>query len=216
VTSTERKPRAASQAKQRLDEIAYQLFCERGINAVGIDELIEKSGVARMTLYRHYKSKEDLILAFLDLRVKRWAFDWLAGESTRRARNPRTRLLTIFDLFDEWFQESDFRGCQVVNVLIQSEFGGRPQRAAAGKLADLRIMLASWASEAGFENSAALALSWHSLMMGSIIAAQSGEMRAAITARRTGELILKSWPRKEALPKKPSRSPIGEQNKFRR
>jgi len=202
VTSPEQKPRVASRAKQQLDEAAYKLFSEKGINAVGIDELIETSGVARMTMYRHYKSKEDLILAFLDLRVERWAFDWLVGESAKRAKEPSARLLTIFDLFDEWFQESDFRGCQVVNVLIQSEFGGRTQRAAAGKLADLRIMLAAWASEAGFENSAELALSWHVLMMGSIIAAQSGEMGAAITAKRTGALILKNWPRKRALSKK--------------
>jgi len=189
-----RKLRPESKAKQRLDETAYRLFSERGINAVGIDELISQSGIARMTMYRHYKSKDDLILAFLDLHVKRWAFDWLVAGVIGRTTTPVARLLAIFDLFDEWFQEEDFRGCQVVNALIQSNFGSRTHAAAAQKLADLRKLIGSWATEAGLADADALAFTWHILMMGSIIAAQGGEQSAALKAQRTGASILKQWP----------------------
>ena len=45
---------------------SYELFSQRGIQAVGVDELIEKAGVAKATLYRHFPSKDDLVLAFLE------------------------------------------------------------------------------------------------------------------------------------------------------
>jgi len=193
------KLRPESKAKRRLDETAYRLFSERGINAVGIDELIAQSGIARMTMYRHYKSKDDLILAFLDLRVKRWAFEWLVAGVMRRTKTPEARLLAIFELFHEWFQEEKFRGCQVVNVLIQSNFGSRTHAGAAWKLADFRSVIGSWATEAGLADAEAFALTWHIFMMGSIIAAQSGEHHAALKAHRIGASVLKSWPRQESV-----------------
>jgi len=193
--------RRESQAKQSLDETAYKLFSEKGINLVGIDELIARSGVARMTLYRHYKSKEDLVLAFLDLRVKRWAFEWLEAEATKRTKTPSARLLAIFDLFDEWFQESDFRGCQVANVLIQSKFEGRVHSAAARKLAEMRSLVGHWATESGLAKPGEFALTWHILMMGSIVAAQAGERTAAVEAKRAAALVLKAWPRRKTAKK---------------
>src|SRR5215212_3698030 len=61
-----------SDARSRILEAAYELFSRRGIRAVGIDAIIRESGVARMTLYRHFKSKDELVLAYLELREARW------------------------------------------------------------------------------------------------------------------------------------------------
>ena len=72
-----------------------------------------------MTLYRHFASKDALVLAFLERREQRWTKDWLQAEVERRATEPGERLLAIFDVFDEWFHRPDFEGCSFVNVLLE-------------------------------------------------------------------------------------------------
>jgi AcrR family transcriptional regulator len=204
-----RKPRRPSKAKQRLDESAYKLFVAKGVSAVGIDELITHSGVARMTLYRNYKSKDDLILTFLDLHEKRWAVEWLASEVTQRTTDPIRRLLTIFDLFDEWFQESGFRGCPLIKTLIESKFGGPAHRAAAQKLSNIRSLVEGWARDANLVGASDFAKMWKLLMRGSIIAAHEGELDSGATAKRAAMLILQSWPRQKSARKKPPKKKQG-------
>jgi len=189
-------------AKQRLDEAAYELFSKRGTRAVGVDEVIKHCGVARMTLYRYYKSKEDLILAFLELREKRWTFDWLVAEATRHTTSPRARLLVIFDLFDEWFHEKDFRGCPLINVMVESEFGGATHRAAARKLATIDAVLRNWATEAKLTDAEDFARMWQILIKGSIISARAGHLRAADKAKYAAALVLKDWPKKSRATRK--------------
>src|SRR5262245_31080619 len=94
--------RAGSSARDRVLAAAYDLFSRHGIRAVGIDAIIEHSQVARMTLYRHFESKEELVLAFLRQRESLWTTAWLTVEVERRAATPRERLLAIFDVFGEW------------------------------------------------------------------------------------------------------------------
>ena len=117
--ATAPRDRPASAARERILEAAYDLFSHQGVRAVGIDAIIERSGVARMTLYRHFASKDALVLAFLERREERWTKEWLQGEVERRSAAPGERLLAIFDVFDEWFQRSDFEGCSFVNVLLE-------------------------------------------------------------------------------------------------
>jgi AcrR family transcriptional regulator len=185
-----------------LDDSAYELFSAKGVNAVGIDELVTHSGVARMTLYRNYKSKDDLILAFLDLHEKRWTVEWLATEVERRTTDPIERLLAIFDLFDEWFQESGFRGCALINTLIGSEFGGSGHRAAAQKLSNIRSLVEGWARDANLVGARDFAKMWKLLMRGSIIAAHEGDLNSGKNAKRAATIILKSWPRLKPTRKK--------------
>jgi AcrR family transcriptional regulator len=64
-------------ARARILDAAYELFARNGIQAVGIDSVISRSGVARQTLYRHFASKQDLVLAFLERREQEWTRRWL-------------------------------------------------------------------------------------------------------------------------------------------
>lgn len=107
-------------ARSRILEAAYELFSRQGIRAVGIDAIIRRSGVARMTLYRNFGSKDELVLAFLERREQRWTRDWLQQEAERRAADPAERLLAIFDVFDDWFRHDDFEGCSFINVLLET------------------------------------------------------------------------------------------------
>src|ERR671911_3197622 len=112
----ERRPGAP---RERVLDTAYELFSRRGIRAVGIDEVVARAGVAKATLYRHFPSKNDLVLAFLERREQRWTREWVEAEARRRGSTPELRLLAIFDLFDEWFRDSDFEACSFINVLLE-------------------------------------------------------------------------------------------------
>ena len=181
----------APEARERILEAAYDLFSREGIRAVGIDAIIEQSGVARMTLYRHFGSKDALVLAFLERREQRWTRDWLQQEVSRRAVAPRDRLLAIFDVFDEWFQRHDFEGCSFINVLLEiADPQSELHRASADYLAKIRSFVAGLAAEAGVADPEGLAHKWHILMKGSIVAAGEGDHSAARRAREVAALVL--------------------------
>jgi AcrR family transcriptional regulator len=92
-----------SEVRARILETAYELFSRRGVRDVGINEVIERAHVTKATLYHHFALKDDLVVAFLDLREKRWMRGWVQTEARRRADTPEQELLAIFDLYDEWF-----------------------------------------------------------------------------------------------------------------
>ncbi|MGH3021140.1 MAG: helix-turn-helix domain-containing protein, partial [Gaiellaceae bacterium] len=73
-----------SEARERILDSAYELFSRRGIRDVGIDEIVEHSGVAKATLHRHFRSKDELVLAFLVRREELWTREWLEAEARRR------------------------------------------------------------------------------------------------------------------------------------
>ena len=189
VTANTREKSAG--ARERILEAAYDLFSRHGIRAVGIDTIIERSGVARMTLYRHFPSKDALALAFLELREERWTKSWLQHEVEQRAADPGQRLLAIFDVFDSWFQRDDFEGCSFINVLLEISEPAHPlHRASADYLASIRDFIESLAAAAGIADSEGFARQWHILMKGSIVAAGEGDHQAARRAKEIGALLL--------------------------
>jgi AcrR family transcriptional regulator len=185
-----RAPR--SDAGERVREAAYELFSRYGLRAVGVDAVIEQSGVAKMTLYRHFASKEDLILDFLATREQRWTEGFVMAEAERRATEPHLRLLAIFDAFDGWFQRDDFEGCSFINVLLETPDEASPvHRASVEHLANIRAFLARLAREAGIDDPESFAREWHLLMKGSIVAAAEGDRHAARRAQRVGAMLLR-------------------------
>jgi AcrR family transcriptional regulator len=181
----------AGDARQRLLTAAYELFARQGVQAVGIDAIIERSGVARQTMYRHFGSKQDLVLAFLARREELWTYGWLATEVRRRSDDPRERLLTIFDVFDEWFRTPGFEGCSFINVMLEHPDERHPlHQAAAEYLAHIREFLAGLAIDAGIADPEPFAHQWHILMKGSIVAAGEGDRDAALRGQRLGALLL--------------------------
>jgi AcrR family transcriptional regulator len=177
----------------RVLQAAYDLFCHEGINAVGIDRIVAEAGVAKASLYRHFRSKEELVLAVLDLREKLWRVDWLEAEVERRAPPGKERLLAIFDLFDEWFRRDDYEGCLFINTLLEVHDRDNPINAAAAeKRARIRAVLRRWAEEAGIAEPETFVWKYQMLMTGAIVAAHDGEIdarwtRSAATALLEGE-----------------------------
>src|SRR4051812_44628772 len=111
--------RAQGDVRQRILDTAYNLFSHRGIRAVGVDEVIERAGVAKATLYRHFPSKDDLVVAFLDLREERWLREFLEQGATRLGGTPEEQILALFEVLDAWFRTDDYEACSFINTLLE-------------------------------------------------------------------------------------------------
>jgi AcrR family transcriptional regulator len=177
-------------ARERILSTAYRLFASRGIRDVGVDELVASSGVANATFYRHFHSKSDLAMAFLERREQVWTLGLVEGEARRRGTTPRGRLLAIFDVFDEWFHRDDFEACTFINVLLEMGAGHPLGRASIDYLANIRQVVQTLAEEAGLHDPEEFSHSWHILMKGSIISAAEGQQASAARARRMAERLI--------------------------
>ncbi len=144
-----------------------------------------------MTLYRHFASKDALVLAFLERREERWTKGWLQREVEARTDDPAERLLAIFDVFDGWFQQPDFEGCSFINVLLEiADPANELHRASTDYLARIRTFVEGLAAAAGIADPEAFARQWHILMKGSIVSAGEGDRWAARRAQEIGGLLL--------------------------
>lgn len=182
-----------SDARRRILDSAYDLFSRRGVRDVGIDEIVVRSGVAKATLYRHFRSKDDLVVAFLARREELWTHEWLEAEARQRGETPEEQLLAIFDVFDGWFRQGDFEGCSFINVLLEMRNGHPAGTASAAFLENIRSLLRRFAEEADLREPEAFAHSWHILMKGAIVAAGEGDVDAAQRAKRMGRLLIEQY-----------------------
>jgi AcrR family transcriptional regulator len=105
-------------ARDRIMQAASTLFYQEGVQNVGIDRIIAESGVAKMSLYNHFKSKDALIAAWLEQRDTNWR-EWFQNTVEKRATEPAERLLAMFDALEEWFSQPDFRGCAFINSSVE-------------------------------------------------------------------------------------------------
>jgi AcrR family transcriptional regulator len=191
LVAPERRDGEAAKPRERILDAAYDLFSKRGIRAVGTEEVLAQAGVAKSTLYRHFPSKEALVLAFLQRREQRWTREFVLAAATGRGSTPRERLLAVFDVFDEWFHRDDFEGCSFINVLLEMGDVESPLgKASAAHLEYIRSVVRTLAEEAGVQDSETFAHSWHILMKGSIVAAGEGDELAGKRARAMGEDLL--------------------------
>ena len=106
--------------RDELVDTALRLFYTRGFNATGIDKILAEAGGAKMTLYKHFRSKEELILAALNRRDEQFR-NWLMGEMEKASPRPRERLLAMFDALEDWFNGRAFKGlgfngCAFINA----------------------------------------------------------------------------------------------------
>jgi AcrR family transcriptional regulator len=172
--------------RERLERAAYDLFSRQGVRSVGVDTVISEANVAKMTLYRNFSSKDELILAFLRRREELWTDAWLRAEVSRRVSDPIDRLLMVFELLDEWFREPDFTGCPFITTMLEHpDHASMVRRASVAHLATVREFLRELAEAAGVSDPEALARQCQLLMHGAIVAAVGGDPDAA---RRAGEL----------------------------
>src|SRR3954449_9005346 len=105
--------------RERLVAAAIELFYRHGFGAVGVDQVISTAGVTKTTFYKHFDSKDDLMVAAVQRRdewesaARRRAVKKIAGN------DPRRQLLAIFDVLDEWFNHPEFKGCIFITAAVE-------------------------------------------------------------------------------------------------
>ncbi len=179
--------------RERIGRAAYDLFSRGGTQSVGVDAVIARAGAAKMTLYRNYPSKDDLIIDFLQRRERIWTHEWLRAQALERGSTAGEQLLAIFDVFGDWFAGPGFDGCAFLTTMVEVKDIDSPvRRASVEHLANIRAFITELADRAGIEDPDAFARQWHILMKGSIMAAHEGDVDAAARARELGVLLLRS------------------------
>jgi AcrR family transcriptional regulator len=120
-------------AREKILTTASKLFYRHGINSVGVDEIVRRSGVTKMTLYKHFASKDILATSCLNEIHQQWNSWFLERVKVRGAsvKTPDKRVLAIFDVLEEWFQTSGFRGCPFINTVAEIGERNHPARKAA-------------------------------------------------------------------------------------
>ena len=99
-----------AEKREHLIDVAAEIFNRTGYHAAGIDHVIEEAGIAKTTLYRHFGSKDDLIVAVLK-KIDAQFREEMRAFVGRGSRSPRQRLLATFDYLADWFRRKTFYGC---------------------------------------------------------------------------------------------------------
>ena len=185
----------ASAKREALLTTAAELFSRQGYRAVGIDTLLAEAGVAKMTLYKQFGSKEELIAAVLE----RLAGEISSGLSARLAAAPggsRQRILAVFDWLADWVRSPDFHGCLFIKAAGEyPEAGDRPRQVAEAFKAGCRELLEGLCGELGINEPARLARQLHLLMEGALVLAfLERDPRAASDARDAAEILIAAAP----------------------
>jgi AcrR family transcriptional regulator len=118
----------AKTARERVLAVAEDLFYREGVRAVGIDTIIARSGVAKMSLYRNFASKDELIVAYLEERNRQF-FAWWDRAVGAQDTDPSTRLRGLVEATVEKVRRPGYRGCPFLNTSAEFPDAAHPARA---------------------------------------------------------------------------------------
>lgn len=182
----------ASPKRDHLMATAWRLFYRDGYRVVGIDTILAEAEVAKMTLYNHFASKDDLIVAVLHKR-SREILDAVTAAVEGAGRSPTRRLMAVFDWLETWFASKDFKGCAFIRALSEYPEPDHPIHQAAWQHKQaMNALLADLTSAAGARRPKALADTLSLLIDGAIVAAHAtGSTASAGSARVAATSLLK-------------------------
>lgn len=174
MKDTKKSARLGSPVAERILRAASELFYEEGIRAVGVDTVVERAEVAKMSLYKNFGSKDELVAAYLRARDERWRA-WFEDAVERRTGSPKDRLLAVFDAYGEWMERESPRGCAFINAFAEIADPAHPAREVAWEQKRWMLWyLAKLAFDAGAEVPEELAERLFVLLEGATVA---GAMR---------------------------------------
>jgi AcrR family transcriptional regulator len=181
----------AVRKRDHLLAVAQRMFCETGFHAVSVDAILEEAGVARMTLYKNYGSKEELIIAALK-REDRMFRQWLASAVEGKSNHSADRILGLFHALQDRFVSQGYHGCTFIRASIEYPAPSHPiHRAAREHKEMIRSYLRGLAGEVEGADPMILAEQLYLLFEGAITASQlHGEPWPAEYARQAAEKLL--------------------------
>lgn len=111
--------------RNELVQKALAAFYQNGFNATGMDTLVKETGISKTSMYKHFRTKEDLILAVLRLRDENFR-NWLYRRMEELAESPRDQLIAMFDALEEWFSEPGYKGCMFIKASSEFQDASHP------------------------------------------------------------------------------------------
>ncbi|MET9616629.1 TetR/AcrR family transcriptional regulator [Kitasatospora indigofera] len=180
-------------ARERLLTAAERLFYEEGIRAVGVERILAESEVGRASFYRHFPSKDDLVVEILRRRDADWRA-WLARTVAASPLGPEQLPLALFDGLAERFEAADFRGCAFINTMIEEADRSSPAHHVAAEHKEKVIAyLDQLLVDGGYRDHATLARQFALLGDGAIVTAlREGGTEAAPRARAVASALLQA------------------------
>lgn len=178
--------------KQHLIDTAYRLFNEHGYHATGIDRILSESGVSKATLYKHFRTKDELVVAVLQQRHEELIQG--LGEAIDQARaGGKSPALAIFDVLDSWFRSDHFFGCNFINASAEYAEKGHAiyTLAAEHKAAMQGLIEHSLVGISGRQKRSLMAEQLALLVDGAIVRAHTcGDRDAALLAKKMATQLL--------------------------
>jgi AcrR family transcriptional regulator len=170
---------------------ALDVFYREGFNATGMDKLVAETGISKTSMYKHFRTKEDIILAVLRLRDERFR-NWFCRRIEEIAEAPKDRLLAIFDVLQEWLETPEFKGCMFIKAVSEFQDPENPihiQSAAHKQM--LLEYVEDLATQAGLQNPVALARQLMLLKEGAIVlAVMQGNAEAGRDAKAAATSLI--------------------------
>jgi AcrR family transcriptional regulator len=157
--------------RQRILDTASTLFYERGVRAVGVDLVVDESGVAKTSLYRHFRTKDDLIVAFLEREDVEFWGQW-DDVAARHAGDPAGEIEAHMRWIGKRLARANYRGCPQINVAAEFAEPDHPARAVAQRhMQAMRTRLAALARQLGAARPNDLAAQLGLLVNGAFVSA---------------------------------------------
>ncbi len=182
----------ASTTRERLVEAAARRFYRDGFRNVGIDQILGDVGISKTAFYKHFESKDDLMLAALEVK-NRWLNDCFAVLVRRHGgESPIDQLRALFDVVDQIISSEEYQGCIFVNAAMEFPLPHEPAHiAAAQHKAEIEHIVCELAKQAGAADPQALAQELCLVMEGAYVTRQvTGKRETLAIARRVADRII--------------------------
>ncbi|WP_428646380.1 TetR/AcrR family transcriptional regulator [Roseibium sp.] len=170
---------------------ALAIFYRDGFHATGMDTLVAETGISKTTMFKHFRTKDDLILAVLRYRDETFR-NWFFRRLDEVVAGPKDKLLAVFDILKEWFEEPEFRGCMFIKACAEFQNPGNPAHVQSVEHKRLlQQSLLKLAEDAGAKDPGLLSRQLIILKEGAIVAAQMGfdADPAGVAKQAAAELI---------------------------
>ena len=179
--------------RDELVQKALKVFYQHGFHATGMDMLVKETGISKTSMYKHFRTKEDLILAVLRLRDEHFR-NWLYRRIEELADSPKDQLIAMFDALEEWFNDTAYRGCMFIKASSEYQEASHPiHKQSADHKRMLESHFTAIAKEANLPDPNAIARQLLLLKEGAIVTAHLGHTEnPAQDAKRAAISLIKA------------------------
>jgi AcrR family transcriptional regulator len=180
--------------QEKILQAASELFYSQGIRATGVDAIAKAANTTKMSLYKYFPSKDDLVIAFLRKRdedFRAWFVGQVDAKVDAKADTPKAKLLAIFDVIGEWMAIPEFRGCAFINAAAEFSLEGNPVHQVSAEFYDhFRSYIAGLAGQCGSKSPESLALQLSLLVEGAIVSEQMKRYSGAAEQAKQAAIVL--------------------------